>query len=345
MTEQLTSATLAELICLTRRFGTLLNVGVPLRQALLTVADDASPAFQGMLRRAEAHVAQQGTLAGALEPFPDIVPAIYREWVRLGEDTGTLDVGALEIAELLSPVAAGGGDLALGWEHIESAISLIQFTRRFAGLLEKGLEWWRILVLLDYESPPRFARIIRELLPKRDDPRAWYGLWQIMEQYPETFSPFYRAAVRLGWEARTMDETMRDLAELLIEDWKLARRCRCYRDRASLIIDHGAAPLATWAELTPAQQSLTTILFCRAGSQLLAAGHARTDVITVAALLLPLDKREILLAGFTEDSDLAQRLRDLACFPATVTTLIIAGQRSGRIEYALSRAADMLHVI
>jgi len=342
MTEQLTSATLAELISLTRRFGTLLNVGVPIRQALLAVADDASPAFRGMLQQAEAHVAQQGTLAGALEPFPDIVPVIYREWVRLGEDTGTLDVGALEIAELLSPLATGGGDLALGWERIESAISLIQFTRRFADLLEKGLEWWRILVLLDYESPPRFAHIIRELLPKRDDPRAWYGLWQIMEQYPETFSPFYRAVVRLGWEARAMDETMRNLADLLIEDWTLSRSNRCYHDRASLIIDHGAAPIATWADLTLAQQSLTTILFCRAGSQLLASGHQRTEALAVAALLLPQDKRETLLAGLTEDCDLAQLLRELACFPATVTTLIAAGQLSGRIEYAFNRAAEML---
>ena len=51
-------------------------------------------------------------------------------------------------------------------EQIEIAISLIQFTRRCADLLDKGLEWWRVLCLLTYEAPPNFAKLLTDLLDR-----------------------------------------------------------------------------------------------------------------------------------------------------------------------------------
>ena len=56
----------------------------------------------------------------------------------------------------------------------------------------------------------------------RDDQREWLALWQRMEEHPQTFSPFYRALTRLGWETHSVDETMRFLADLLTEDWQLS---------------------------------------------------------------------------------------------------------------------------
>lgn len=336
------STTLLEMVRLNRRFGVLLGCGVSITAALEVLAEEASPAYREVLRRMAESVRSGGGFTDPLAEFPEQVPAVYREWVRIGEQTGTLDIGAQEVAELLEPLAVGGGDAELGWERIEGAVSLIQFTRRCAELLEKGLEWWRVLYLLTLEAPPNFAEAIGQLLPKRDDPRGWQTLWQRMEQYPHAFSPFYRAMVRLGWESHAMDEIMRNLADLLYEDWRLARRNRCYPQRASLIIEQDSAPAANWQALTEPQQKLTTVIFCRAASMLISAGHDPAAAFAVCALLLPAAEREALQARLDGDAPVAA-LRALGCFPPFVLGLAECGQANGRLDFALSQAADVLH--
>ena len=338
------AAQLRELVWLNRRFGTQLSCGVSIHDALLALQAEASPEFQTLIAASIVRVDAGGGLADAMADYPDLIPPLYREWVRLAEDTGTLDIGSLEIAELLEPLAAGGGDRSLGWDRIEHAVSLIQFTRRCAEFLEKGLEWWRVLYLLIHEAPPNFAGFIQELLPKRNDQRGWLTLWQRMEERPAVFSPFYRAMVRLGWESRAMDEAMRNLADLLYEDWRLARRCGCYAERASLIIDHGNAPADYWHALTPEQAKLTTVLFCRAASMLLSAGHDTADALSVCALLLPRAQQQALLSRLEKgEDDVAASLADMACFSPFVLTLLSRGQERGRVEYALAQAANVLH--
>lgn len=336
------TTTLLEMVRLNRRFGVLLGCGATIPDALAVLAEEASPGYREvLLRMAESVQAGRG-FTDPLTDFPQQVPPIYREWVRIGEQTGTLDVGAQEVAELLEPVAVGGGDAELGWERIEGAVSLIQFTRRCAELLEKGLEWWRVLYLLTMEAPPNFAEAIGKLLPRRDDPHGWQTLWQRMEAYPDTFSPFYRAMVRLGWATHAMDEIMRDLADLLYEDWRLARRNRCYSDRASLIIDHGAAPAADWQALTESQRKLTTVLFCRAAAMLVSAGHDPAEALAACALLLPTTEQEALKSKLDGDDPVAA-LREVGCFPPFVLALLGCGQSRGRLDFALSQAATVLH--
>jgi|GEM_PF-2102453 len=333
---------LLELVRHNRRFGVMLAGGVATPDALRALAAEASPAYREVITRVLESVEAGKPFTAPLHDFPTLIPAIYLEWVSFGEETGTLDVGAQEVAELLEPVAIGGGDAELGWERIEGAVSLIQFTRRCAELLEKGLEWWRVLYLLIVEAPPNFADMIKELLPKRDDPRGWLALWQRLDDYPLVFSPFYRAMVRLGWEARAIDETMRNLADLLYEDWRLARRNRCYKDRASLIIDHGAAPAAEWGELSVPRQKLVIILFCRAAALLLSAGHDPADALAACALLLPAAQQEALKLKLEEDDPVAA-LHNLGCFPPFVLALLASGQSRGRLDYAFSQAATVLH--
>jgi len=333
---------LLELVRLNRRFGVMLAGGVATPDALRAMAAEASTGYRQVITRVLENVEAGKPFTEPLQEFPELIPAIYREWVGFGEETGTLDSGAQEVAELLEPLAKGGGDAELGWERIEGAVSLIQFTRRCAELLEKGLEWWRVVYLLTLEAPPSFAEAIGKLPPRRDDPRGWQTLWQRMEQHPHTFSPFYRAMVRLGWESRAMDEIMRNLADLLYEDWRLARLNRCYATRASLIMAQDAPPLAAWAELTDPQRKLAVALFCRAASMLLSAGHDPAETFSVCALLLPAAQQEELKLKLEEDDQVAA-LHNLGCFPLFVMALLVAGQSRGRLDYAFSQAANVLH--
>jgi len=342
MTTTPSTSALLELVRLNRRFGVMLAGGVSTPDALRAMAAEASPGYREVVTRVLASVEAGQPFTAPLEGFPGLIPAIYREWVVFGEQTGTLDVGAQEVAELLEPLAKGGGDAELGWERIEGAVSLIQFTRRCAELMEKGLEWWRVLYLLTVEAPPSFAEAIGKLPPRRDDPHGWQTMWQRMENHPHTFSPFYSAMVRLGWESRAMDEIMRNLADLLYEDWRLARLNRCYATRASLIIAHDAPPSAEWASLTAPQQKLAVTLFCRAAAMLLSAGHDSADALAVCALLLPADRQEALQSQLHSENPI-DALRAVECFPPFVLALLTAGDSRGRLDYAFSQAATVLH--
>ncbi|MHB9026312.1 MAG: type II secretion system F family protein [Armatimonadota bacterium] len=338
MTETSSAATLGELIRLNRRFGVLVSMGATPHAALQAVKPEASPVFTQLIDHIADRLNAGGTLSDALGDFPDLVPAIFRDWVRIGEETGTIDVGAQEIADLLDPLTTG--DVTISWEHIEDAVSLIQFTRRCAELLEKGLEWWRVIYLLLHEAPPAFAHFIEELLPKRDDCNGLLKLWQRMDELPHIFSPFYRAMVRLGLEMRAMDEMMRSLADLLYEDWSLARRSGCFTDRASLIINHGANPAENWDELTTAQKQLTTVIFCHAASQLLSCGYDARDMLSTCALLLPIEQQQRLRES--SGDDIVDALNTLGCFSPFVITLLECGQVRGRMEFAFNQAATVL---
>ncbi len=336
-----TTPSLRELVRLTRRFSVLLGAGADISATVRALTAEASPAFHPLLEHIDDTVRRGGRLTEALAAFPELSPALYREWVSMGETMGVLGDGAREIAELLEPLAEGGGDLQLGWARIEQAVPLIQFTRRCAELLELGLEWWRVMFLLIHEAPPDFADGIRELTLKRDDARGLAPLWERMDTQPERFSACYRAVVRLGWEARTMDEAMRLLADLLLEDWTLCRRTRCFPERAAVLIDHGAPPVATWADLTPLQQRVVTILFCRTASRLLSLGVGEAETLATCALLLPRCQQEHLAAQ-AEELPLPETLAGLGCFSPFLLTLLAGGAARGRLDYAFHQGADVL---
>ena len=111
---------LRELVEQNRRFGALCANGVPVLLALAALEADASPPFAEVLRVIIPRVATGELLSQAMAEFPRLFPAIYREWVRLAEETGTLDSGAQEVAELLEPVALSGTEETPGWSKSRS---------------------------------------------------------------------------------------------------------------------------------------------------------------------------------------------------------------------------------
>ncbi len=82
-----------ELALVTRQMATLVASGLPLEQALGSVAQQSSRArLSSLLMGVRARVMEGHTLAAALGEFPRVFPDLYRATVAAGEQSGHLDV-------------------------------------------------------------------------------------------------------------------------------------------------------------------------------------------------------------------------------------------------------------
>lgn len=82
-----------ELALVTRQLATLVNSGLPLEEALGSVARQAGKARTGSLLMAvRTRVLEGHSLVTALSDFPRVFPELYRATVAAGEQSGHLDV-------------------------------------------------------------------------------------------------------------------------------------------------------------------------------------------------------------------------------------------------------------
>lgn len=82
----------AELALTTRQLATLLSAGLPLEEALATCAEQSErPAARRVLAALRARVVEGHSLSAALGDFPGTFPELYRATVGAGEQSGHLD--------------------------------------------------------------------------------------------------------------------------------------------------------------------------------------------------------------------------------------------------------------
>ncbi len=82
----------AELSLITRQFATMLAAGIPLEEALLSVAEQADKTrIKSIIMAVRAKVLEGHTLATGLAEFPRVFDRLYRATVAAGEKTGHLD--------------------------------------------------------------------------------------------------------------------------------------------------------------------------------------------------------------------------------------------------------------
>lgn len=86
---------------ITRQLAMLLSSGVPLLDALQSLAREQSVFYQEMLVSIKEQVAGGSTLCRALDEFPADFPEFYRTMVRAGEQSGTLDKMLERLADFL----------------------------------------------------------------------------------------------------------------------------------------------------------------------------------------------------------------------------------------------------
>jgi len=83
----------ADLALLTRQLSTLIGSGLPLEEALRTVAQQTEkPRLTSMILGVRARVVEGHALAQAMAEFPHAFPEMYRATVAAGEQSGRLDL-------------------------------------------------------------------------------------------------------------------------------------------------------------------------------------------------------------------------------------------------------------
>jgi general secretion pathway protein F len=91
-----------ELASATRQLATLLGAGLPLDEALETVAGQLEhPLLQRIIGRVRDDVVQGQALHLALAEHPRIFPPLFVNMVQVGENSGTLDAALARLADFL----------------------------------------------------------------------------------------------------------------------------------------------------------------------------------------------------------------------------------------------------
>lgn len=89
-----------DLAVATRQLATLVRSGLPLEEALRTVARQVErPRVQGVLLAVRSRVMEGHSLAAGLADFPRVFPDLYRATVAAGEQSGHLDVVLERLAD------------------------------------------------------------------------------------------------------------------------------------------------------------------------------------------------------------------------------------------------------
>ncbi len=337
---------LREFVLINRRFHLMLTNGVPILQALDVSAGEASPEYAEAFRTIRQRILQRECLGTGMQAYPHLFPAFYLDMIAEGEVMGTLDQIALDMANLLAPVARSArADLAhLDWVTIP--IGLIRFTRNFAALLGRGIEWWRTLYILERESRPPFSELVVQMYPRLAGEEGWWRpIWQRMEGMPVFFSPCYTRIAQVGWEGHIFSETMAYLVDLLTEDWELSQFVGWGTARPSLLIP-GAAPMPEdWSALTAPQQQLVTTIFCRAMAMLLSSGVPTGKALEAVAYLLPDRQRDAVLP--IAQGELAEKpvkpLVATGFLSDFAISMLRCSELGGQIEYTLNAVADYYH--
>ena len=85
----------------TRQLATLLSAGIPLVEALQSLAEQTVPTFRRMLVDVKEQVEQGTSFARALGSYPKVFPRLYVNMVASGEASGKLDSVVTSLAEYL----------------------------------------------------------------------------------------------------------------------------------------------------------------------------------------------------------------------------------------------------
>jgi len=216
-------------------------------------------------------------------------------------------------------------------------LSLIQFSCRFAGLVECGVSLVRALLMLeDIPSPyGEAAHAIR--LGVQDD----HTLSHQMMLRPDLFSRFYIGMVLVGEMGGVLEMTLQRAAKVIVKECRLLGKI----PGEPLMI---GAPLGKnapddWHTMSEYQKKVSELLFCESFGALLSYGVPILQTLETLKSVIPMKQSEhidLILVSIKngEPIDIG-RLGILSPF---VVSLIQFGEEHDLLDRALLKAAEII---
>lgn len=291
-----------DLTLVTRQLATLLSAGLTLEEALITSADQIErPAARRVLAALRARVTEGHSLSQALAEFPGSFPEMYRATIAAGEQSGRLD----QVMERLA-------------DYTESRQSLSR--RTLMSLLYPAILMFASLavvgVMLGYVVPQ-----ITQVFERLDTGLPWptrllLAISGFLDQFGLLFVLLLTVAV-IGFFIALRYHAVRYRFDALVLKLPLVGRL---------------------------VRSTEGARFARTLSILTGSGVPVLDSLGISAKVvgnLPM-RRAIVDAArqVREGASLNRALKASRQFPPTMLQLITSGERSGRLDQMLARAAD-----
>lgn len=224
-------------------------------------------------------------------------------------------------------------------QELDTSLSLVIFTNRFAALVQEGVSLVRTLLLLE-ESPAPYGHAAHAI---RLGIQNGATLSEEMENHPDLFSPFYIGLVRTGEVGGVLELTLRRCADVVLKEYRLMGRWSGQEHPIFLVGHSGSPRPQNWRELSVYQRTAVQFLFCESFGTMLSYGVPILRTIEELKRLLPLDQaarleevRETIRNG--EQIDLSR----LGMLPEFVTAIAAKGEEMGRLDAALLKVADVL---
>lgn len=296
-----TRVSATELALITRQLATLVNSGLPLEEALGSVAKQADKAkLSSLLLAVRARVMEGHTLATALADYPRVFPELYRATVAAGEQSGHLDV----VFERLADYTEARQQLR---QKISLALLYPILLTSMAILIVTGLLTYVVpQVVQVFDSiGQQLPFITRALIATSDFLRA-YG-WLLLVGLGTLALAFSYALRRPGFHRAWHRVLLRlPLFGKLVRGLNTARYARTF----SILMASGV----------PVLEGL------RISAQVMANLPMR-DAVEQAAVRVK------------EGASLHRAINESGYFPPMTVQLMASGEASGRLEAMLERAA------
>ncbi len=292
----------AEIAGFTRQLSTLISAGLPLMEVLSALLEQAeNTELRKVLGAIRESVRGGASLADALEGFPREFSDLYRQMVRAGEASGTLDAILLRLADYLDNQLRLRNRVlsTLAYPLLMLLVSLSILVFLIAFVIPK--------VTTVFTGLGRALPLPTRLLIGLSDAIRFWGWLAI---------PAVAAA---GWWIRKKITTPQG-------------RERFDRRLLNLPLVGRLFKMTAVARFA---RTLATLL--ASGIPLLSAVKIARDVVGNRALARALDESA---AAIREGESVAEPLRRSGLFPPLLTHMIAVGEASGELEGMLSKVAE-----
>lgn len=290
-----------DLALLTRQLATLVRSGLPVEEALGTVARQSEkPRIRSMLMAVRTRVMEGHTLARGLADFPHVFPDIYRTTVEAGEQSGHLEVVLERLADYTEnrQQMRQKIQLALFYPAILTAMALLVTIALLAYVVPEVVQ---VFEGIGQELP----WLTRTLIAVSDGLRD-YGLWMLLG--------LVLASMAAGWLLKKPGP--RSAWHRVILRLPLAGRMARGMNTARFA--------RTLSILSASGVSVLEAL--RISAQVVASLPMRDAIQTVAQRV-------------REGSGIGNALERTGYFPPITVHLIKSGEASGSLDAMLERAA------